>query len=197
MADSFEAGYDCVILENHGVVTGGVNLQEAFHRFETLEFAAKTIIKAKLLGGEIHFLTDEELALEKLRIGQFDTFTPEHPMSQENELRLHLAEFVRRAYRQRLFISTQGSFSVRLDASSFLITAHDKDRGSFRVQDAVLVRDGKVEEGKVPSNAIPMHQAIYRRHPEVGAIVNAYPVNASAYGVSGVTWIAGRFRKAT
>ena len=70
---------------------------------------------------------------------------------------------------------------------AFFITAHDKDRGSFRVPDAVLVRDGKVEEGKVPSNAIPMHQAIYRRHPEVGAIVNAYPVNASAYGVSGVT----------
>ena len=73
VADSFEAGYDCVILENHGVVTGGVDTpREAFHRFETLEFAAKTIIKAKLLGGEIHFLTAvEELALEKLRIGQF------------------------------------------------------------------------------------------------------------------------------
>ena len=30
--------------------------------------------------------------------------------SEEKELRHSLAEFVRRAYRQRLFISTQGSY---------------------------------------------------------------------------------------
>ena len=35
--------------------------------------------------------------------------------------RTALTESVRRAYRQRLFISTQGSFSARLDADSFLI----------------------------------------------------------------------------
>jgi L-fuculose-phosphate aldolase len=30
-----------------------------------------------------------------------------------------------------------------------------------------------------------MHQAIYDRHPQIRSIVNAYPVNAAAFGVSG------------
>ena len=32
---AFEQGYNCVILENHGVVTAGLTFQEAFRRFET------------------------------------------------------------------------------------------------------------------------------------------------------------------
>src|SRR6187399_1563928 len=43
VAASFAAGHDCVILENHGVVTAGGNLQDAFRRFETFEFTGKTI----------------------------------------------------------------------------------------------------------------------------------------------------------
>jgi L-fuculose-phosphate aldolase len=175
-----------VILENHGVVTAGDTLQQAFRRFETLEFTAKTIIKAKLLGGEIRFLTDEQLALEKHRTVSLEEFVPKYHTSQENELRLKLSEFVRRAYRQRLFISSQGSFSVRVDKSSFLITPHGVDRGNFNIADLVLVRDGRIEAGKIPSKALTVHQAIYNRHPEVGSIVNAYPVNASAFAVSGI-----------
>ena len=55
---TFAAGSDCVVLENHGVVTGGPSLQKAFERFETLEFAAKTLIKASMLG-EVRYLDDQ------------------------------------------------------------------------------------------------------------------------------------------
>ena len=61
IALSFAEGCDCVVLENHGVVTGGGSLQEAFERFETLEFTAKTIIKARLLG-DVRYLTDVQIA---------------------------------------------------------------------------------------------------------------------------------------
>jgi L-fuculose-phosphate aldolase len=91
---------------------------------------------------------------------------------------------VRRAYRQRLFISTQGSYSARLNGASFLITPHQGDRGTVEVGDLVLVSDGRVEKGKTPSRAVTIHEAIYRTHPEVGAVVNAYPVNATAFSVS-------------
>jgi len=37
----------------------------------------------------------------------------------------------------------------------------------------------------MPSRAARMHAAIYRKHPEIGAIVNAYPVNATAFSVTG------------
>jgi L-fuculose-phosphate aldolase len=186
VAESFQDGYNCVILENHGVVTAGSTFQEAFHRFETLEFTAKTLIKAKLLGGSARFLTDDELAMEAQRPVSFAQFDPAYPSSRENELRRQLSEFVRRAYRQRLFISTQGSYSARLDGSSFLITPHQVDRGTLDVQDLVLVSEGRVEGGKTPSRAFAIHEAIYRAHPGIGSIVNAYPVNATAFSVTGV-----------
>ena len=58
----YARGYHCVILENHGVVVGDESLQRAFERFETLEFTAKTIIKASLLG-EVRYLDDGQLEL--------------------------------------------------------------------------------------------------------------------------------------
>src|SRR5206468_1119779 len=64
VAAIFGRGFDCVLLENHGAVTGGRNLQEAFRRFETLEFTAKTIIKARMLG-DVRYLTDEQIDLAR------------------------------------------------------------------------------------------------------------------------------------
>jgi L-fuculose-phosphate aldolase len=186
VAGTFAQGFDCVILENHGVVTAGVSLQEAFRRFETLEFTAKTIIKARLLGGEVRFLTDDELEQETRRVGALDEMPPAAPSSVENDVRRRLSEFIRRAYRQRLFISTQGSYSARVDASSFVITPYQVDRGIVDVEDLVLVREGRFETGKQPSRAARIHDTIYRQHTDVGAIVNAYPVNATAFSVTGL-----------
>ena len=42
------------------------------------------------------------------------------------------------------------------------------------------------EAGKLPSLATGNHEAIYRQHPEVHAVINAYPVNATAFSVTGV-----------
>ena len=184
VAALFGQGFDCVLLENHGAVTGGANLQEAFRRFETLEFTAKTIIKAHMLG-EVRYLTDEEIATARDAAPEWTAFPDHEAGSHEKELRARLAEFVRRAYRQRLFISTQGSFSARVDATSFLITPYQQDRGTIDVHDLVLVRDGDCETGGVPSRAARIHEEIYRRHPEIGAIINAYPVNATAFSVTG------------
>ena len=59
------------------------------------------------------------------------------------------------------------------------------DRGTLTPCDLVLVRDGRSEAGKVPSRAARIHEAIYQRHPAAGAVVNAYPVNATAFSVTG------------
>src|SRR5205807_5869137 len=141
-------------------------------RFETLEFTAKTIIKARLLGGVVRFLSDDELEQETRRAGALDELPPMTPSSAENEIRGRLSEFIRRAYRQRLFISTQGSYSARVDAHGFVITPYQADRGIVDAPDLVLVQDGRPEAGKAPSRAAVIHDAIYRMHPEIGAIIN-------------------------
>ena len=43
-------GSDVIFLQNHGVITYGTDLQEAFSRMDAVENAAKTLIYAKILG---------------------------------------------------------------------------------------------------------------------------------------------------
>jgi L-fuculose-phosphate aldolase len=186
IAATFAEGFHCVVLENHGVVTAGPSLQNAFERFETLEFTAKTVIKASHLGA-VRYLSDEEAVHPRPPTlpQAADADASAHvAMSQEKELRRQLAEFVRRSYQQRLMISTQGAFSVRLDPESFLITPHRVDRSTLDLADIVLVRRGAVVGAMAPSSSARGHLAIYARHPEIQAIVNAYPVNATAFSVT-------------
>jgi L-fuculose-phosphate aldolase len=184
IARAFATGSDCVILENHGVVVGADTLGHAFQRFETLEFTAKTIVKARMLG-PVRYLTDDEVALPRRAVPVLGEFEPGPPTTVEKELRQQLVEFVRRGYRQRLLISTEGSFSARLDDASFLITPYRVDRETVDLNDLVLVRDGRAEQGKIASRASRNHAAIYARHPEIRAIVNGYTVNATAFSVTG------------
>ncbi len=184
IAEAFQTGWNCVILENHGVVVGGESLSHAYQRFETLEFSAKTIIKARLLG-EVRYLSDEQLTQADQRKIDLEPVEA-NSTSGEKELRRQLCEFVRRGYRQRLLISTEGSFSARMDEDSFLITPSQRDRSDLDIDDIVLVRGATCEAGHRPSRATLAHQAIYRRHPGVHAIVFAHPVNATAFSVTNV-----------
>ncbi|HUR45005.1 MAG TPA: class II aldolase/adducin family protein, partial [Candidatus Saccharimonadales bacterium] len=183
IAKTFAQKFDSVILENHGVAVGGENLQDAFERFETFEFTAKTIIKASLLG-KVRYLTTEQLGWAERHGAPLPAFTPSHASSEEKELRRQLCEFVRRGYHQRLMISTEGSFSARLDGNAFLITPSRADRHRLEPEDIVLIREGASEAGKTCSRAARIHQAIYQRHHEIRSIVNAYPVNATAFSVT-------------
>ena len=189
IAATFASGSDCVILENHGVVVGGRSLSHAFQRFEAFEFAGKTVIKGRHLG-DVNYLTDAQLEKAQQRNVRLEIFEPDAATSQEKELRRQLSAFVRRGCRQRLLISTEGSFSVRLDADSFLITPSQQDRETLEIDDFVLVRNEQSEAGKTPSRAVLAHHAIYRRHPGIKAIVFAHPVNATAFSITNATFDA-------
>lgn len=183
IAKEFREGCDSVILENHGVVVGGESLAHAFQRFEAFEFASRTLIRARQLG-DIQYLSDMQLDWAHQRMLHLDGITPPDVTSEEQELRRQLIEFLRRGCRQRLLISTEGSFSARLDANSFLITPSQKDRERLRIDDLVWVGAKGHELGKNPSRATRQHEAIYRKHPEIGAIVFAHPINATAFSIT-------------
>jgi L-fuculose-phosphate aldolase len=178
IAATFAAGADCVLLENHGVVIGGRDLRDAFQRFETLEFAAQTLLHAATLGA-IQTLAADQLDAEAMpEFGEL----PTAPVSnREKELRTAITRFVHRAYEQRLLISTAGAFSARLDGDTFLITPRRRDRLELSPGGMVRLRRDACERGQRPSRAALLHALIYERHPEVGAIINAQPAHASAF----------------
>ena len=183
IAETFASGSNSVILENHGVVVGGKDMSQAFQRFEALEFAGKTIIKGRQLG-EVQYLESDQLQKAKERRVTLGKFDVNETPSSEKELRRDLCEFIRRGCRQRLLISTEGSFSARLEGETFLITPSQQDRELLTSDDFVLVRGTTAERNKRPSRATLSHLEIYREHPDVKAIVFAHPVNATAFSVT-------------
>jgi L-fuculose-phosphate aldolase len=186
IAVEFQKGYDSVILENHGVCCGGINLQDAFQRFEALELCAKTHIKAGMIGTP-QFLTEEQIQMQSKSYYKLEAFDYNTDMMsiREKELRCDLARFIRRGYRQRLLTGTTGSFSARIDENSFLITPYPLDRHTIEPEDLVMIRKNKKQIGKKPSRALHAHRAIYEARPEVQCIINALPVNALAFSICG------------
>jgi L-fuculose-phosphate aldolase len=148
-----------------------------------LEFTAKTIVKARALG-DIRYLTDAQLTIAGHDAPEPDEFDPGPATSDERALRRELCEFIRRGYHQRLLTANAGSFSVRLDDHSFLISTQLVDRATITPDQLALVRDGRRERGTRPSRAWHLHHLIYQRHPGIRAIVNATPVNATAFSAS-------------
>lgn len=183
IAIAFAKECDSVILENHGVVVGAESLARAFERFEAFEFAGKTLIKASKLGS-VQYLNDSQLELAASRSVDLPSIEPAIANQKERELRKQLCDFIRRGCRQRLLISTEGSFSARVNEDSFLITPTQQDRESLTIEDFVLVKNGSREAGKKASRAVMAHRAIYQQHPSVDAIVFAHPVNATAFSVT-------------
>lgn len=183
IADTFAEGYDVVLLENHGVVTAGKTLLEAFQRLETLDFCARTQMYAQGLGG-VRALSDEQLALFDDTDHLLPEFTPTLRTSKEREQREMVVDIVRRACQRQLMISTEGVMSARLEDDSFLITPTDYDRASIENDDLVLVHAGQRETGKIPSRSVRLHEAIYRQHPRIRSIITSQAPYITAYAVA-------------
>lgn len=184
IAAAFATGADCVLLENHGVVIGGTDLQDAFQRFETLEFLAQTLIRARQLG-EVQVLPSAALGADTMP--PLRNIPPSIPGNREKELRTDLCRFVHRAYQQRLLISTAGAFSARLGDDDFLITPRRRDRLDVQPHSVVRVEGDACPAGQSPSRTVRLHAEIYARHPEIGVIINAQPVHASAFCMTAAT----------
>jgi len=184
IAGKFSEGPDIVLLENHGCVIGAEDLFSAFRAFETLDFSGRLQIDAMKLGIP-HSLSDEEISrCADLRAPTKETFTPKLVSSLERELRRDMCSFIHRAYDQRLFTSTQGTFSQRLEDGSFVITPYGKDRKYLEPEDLVLISFGMSEAGKQPSRSVLLHEAIYAAHPEIGCIIIAHAPAIMAFAVT-------------
>jgi len=183
IADVFAQGNESVILENHGVVCGGINLLDAFGRFETLEFCGRLAINAQRLGG-CRELTESQVALRKQDRHLLPEFDRESMSSSEKARRRHMCDIMHRAYAHRLVSSLEGIVSTRLGGDQFLISPTGVDRNLLEPQDIVLIDQGRRERGKLPSRSVKMHEKIYRDHPWVNAIMTAQPVCSTAFGLT-------------
>lgn len=186
IAIEFEKGFMAVIMENHGTVLGGSDLLDAYSRFETLEFCARTIINASTIGTPF-YLTDEQIDL-------FERQVP-HDVPRNSEvnyppdelaIREDICRIVRRACDQGLMISSYGTVSVRWRKNDFLITPPHVARWDIQPEDIVQIKDCKAETGKTPSRSMYLHDKIYRENHRINSIIHTQPPNLMAFGTTGV-----------
>lgn len=181
LSAAFAQGYNAVMMENHGFVCGAGSLMEAFLQFEAMDFCARTELYARRLGG-LRILTDEQLRTDEQ--SRTESPTTDACPDGEDAARETLCSMARRAYQQRLIPAALGAFSVRTGADSFLITPDEADRGGIQPQEIVRVMNGQAEAGKTPDRAARLHQAIYERHPDVGAVMLTQSPGAMAFACS-------------
>lgn len=181
-------GINTVVLENHGVVVVGDNLFKAFMAFETLDFCARLEIEARRIEKPIsltpHYI---EISKNKQHI-DMEEFVPTSYSSRERAARKEMCELIHRSYDQKLFTSTQGTFSQRLDDKSFIITPYMKDRKYLDVSEIVRIENGKKEAGKMPSRSVLLHQYIYQKHPHIDSVIIAHPHNIMVFAVTNETF---------
>lgn len=65
--EPYLAGHSAVLLANHGALTWGASLWEAFDRMETVEHTARIVLNAETLGGGVPLTGAEVTRLESLR----------------------------------------------------------------------------------------------------------------------------------
>ncbi len=184
ISKEFEAGCNTVMLENHGVVIGAESLFRAFVVFETLDYLCRLQVNASRIG------TPKGISAKHLEIYKQKThpiteeFTVDVHSAEELQLRRDICNLIRRGYDNRLFTSEQGTFSARLSDGTFIITPYNKDRKYLEPEDLVLIKDGKKEAGKIPSRSVNLHEAIYKHHKDINAVILAHPPAIMAFAVT-------------
>lgn len=180
----FEQGCNIALLENHGVCVGAADMLTAFQQFETLNYAAELEALATRLG-EIRPLSETARQMSKTNVcSELRNVSPQPCSSEELAARRDLIALVRRSYRMGLFTAAQGTYSTRLSDGSFIITPLHTDSAYLEADDLVRIQDGAKEPGKILDADVMLHQKIYAKNPQIGAIAFAQPVHSMVFAVT-------------
>jgi L-fuculose-phosphate aldolase len=113
---------------------------------------------------------------------------PGHPHTSEEALRADIVEVGRRLHDRGYVASNDGNISVRLPGDLLLTTPKSVSKG-FMTPDMMVVTDmsgRKVKGDRDPSTELLMHLAVYRRRPDLQAVVHAHPPVATGFAVAGI-----------
>lgn len=76
--------------------------------------------------------------------------------------------------------ATSGNFSARLSDGTVAVTVSGKHKGHLRLDDIMRVdAEGRSLDGKKPSAETLLHTSLYRRFPEVQAVLHPHSVGAT------------------
>jgi len=107
-------------------------------------------------------------------------------VSDEASLRRDIVEVGRRLYAKGFIAGNEGNVSVRA-GDGLYVTPGGACKGFLRPEDVVVTDlDGRPTGDARATSEILMHVAVYRRRPDVGAVVHAHPPTATGFAVAGL-----------
>jgi L-fuculose-phosphate aldolase len=114
-------------------------------------------------------------------------------MSTTIEVRREIVAVCRRLYEHGLIAGPDGNVSRRVGPDRILVTPSGMSKVDVQEHDLVEVTlDGAPRRGsRRASSEVAMHLRIYRRRPDVEAVVHAHPPVATAFAVAGESFADG------
>jgi L-fuculose-phosphate aldolase len=187
ISKAFADGSSSVFMENHGIITSGKTLQEAFHRIENLEVQAIIYIDGLRIG-EVKPVSANNIKSSWEVKNKIIPDDNEHMIfEKEQEIREELIGNVKRAYSRKLITAVSGCFSALVNESGFVITPEGMDVLYLEPDDLVFIKEGRNEPGKVPSQFASLHAEIYRKHKHIQSISCAHPISVMAFAITGAS----------
>lgn len=102
-------------------------------------------------------------------------------------LKADIVEVGRRLYARGLIGGNEGNVSAR-DGDAIHITPAGVCKGFLRPEEIVTTDlEGRPRAGGRASTEVLMHAAVYRRRPDVFAVVHAHPPTATGFAVAGLS----------
>ena len=179
----FKAGYNAVLMDNHGVVCGARNLLEAFKIFETVTLTGEAELNAMRLGG-VHALNEEQLKNAACAKALPEAAGEMTMSEEEGKRRAQMCAFARRCYNRKFLSAIQGCISVRFEGG-MLITPAGRDHMNLKPDEIVRVKDGCCEIGKLPGEEAQLHLKIYEAQPEVNSIIITHAPAIMGFAAAG------------
>ena len=111
-------------------------------------------------------------------------------MMSEYEIKKQICDIGKRIYDRRMVAANDGNISVKISDNEFLCTPTGVSKG-FMTPDYIckVDADGNViqaNKGFKPSSEIKMHMRVYKRRPDVKAVVHAHPIFATSFAIAGI-----------
>ena len=109
-------------------------------------------------------------------------------LKSEDEHRRDICTVGRWAHERGWVAATDGNISVRLDPQRILTSPTAVNKGMMALDDLVVtdLQGRKLSGRRNPSSELAMHLLIYKRRPDVHAVVHAHPVVATGYAAAGL-----------
>ena len=178
ISEEFAKGADCVMMENHGAVVCGRNIEEAFARFEMLDYLARIGIQMSGLG-------DAVAAAGAFSAKEWETFEADYASPAECALRESIVKFAARLYRQRLVFTGGVTLSAKISGDDILVTPAGMDPLKCKACSAVRIANGKCESGKKASEFAALARELYLANDWIGAMMITKSPNIMAFAASG------------